>query len=149
MGKLFWSPDSKYLAFVNIQETLSPDTTTQKRFGPKNISTIISTQHSLWVLPLQENAQPTFVGKTVSLQKPVWSPDGKHLAFISLLRQFCIYDIDHDTVNRIADHYDDLIWVNNEVMAYSISFNVENRNVPHSALFSIRQDGTERKQIFP
>ena len=45
--------------------------------------------------------------------------------------------------------YTDLIWINNEIIAYTIALNSGDKTKPNMILYSIRIDGTGRQQIFP
>jgi Tol biopolymer transport system component/ABC-type transport system involved in multi-copper enzyme maturation permease subunit len=189
-GKLFWSPDSKNLAFIETDETYTPASTKNnfKRLPGKtveqNIAYIISsTRHNLRIIPLQENAKSKLIGNTVSF-KPAWSPDSRYIVFIGIqkiseLREeaaTAIYDLETNKSWFVSSPnykdwisvptsrfkggtrviaminptvYIDLIWINNETMAYTVALGSGDETQPNTILYSMKIDGKERKQIFP
>ncbi|MFB3897386.1 MAG: ABC transporter permease subunit [bacterium] len=107
-GKLFWSPDSRHLAFVNTDEYYAMHTSIyNSHTNPRNYAyTISSAQHSLWILPLQENAGLKQVADIVSLN-PVWSPDGRYIVFIGKQK---VAELPEEAATTIYDMQSEKSW---------------------------------------
>jgi len=116
-GSLAWSPDEQKIAFLgHASEAEYQESLNNWEWQPLQPLRPVS----LYVLDLQTKRVERLVkDDVIELTSQAWSPNGQQIAYMSVDRQVCIFDLQHQVVRRVAAGGDPTFAPTGDKIAYA------------------------------
>jgi hypothetical protein len=103
------------------------------------------TNDQLWLIDLNTQSKIRITSGDAGFALPQWSPDGSQILYTQLNGNIFVYSLMTNRTVHIGAG-DAPSWMNEKTILYSQKI-IERQSVVSSELFSIRKDGTSRKQL--